>query len=200
MRPLTRWRIFATLLLGILLEPVGHACAYLLRYGPSQAWQLQSQGGHSSFPRLLSFSSISLTVILALGLLTAISVHLILGGRRVNRVGLPSTFALLALTQGGFFIVKETFEALAAQTTPDFVAIGLLALLVQMPLAAGGALLISWFRGYLELAPEAIRAALAIRFVPDRAAHALRPLPVLALRHDLPGQRWFQRRGPPVSL
>ncbi len=200
MRPLPPWRVFPTILLGILLEPVGHACAYLLRYGPTQAWQLQSQGGHSAFPRLLSFSSISLTVILALGLLVAVSVRLVLGGRPVDRIGLPSTFVLMAVTQCGFFGVKETLEALALQTTPDLISIGILALLVQLPLAAVGALLISWFRGYLELAPEAIRAMLSIRVAPDRGAHLLRPLPALGPRKDLERQRWFQRRGPPVSL
>lgn len=193
------WSLFLTLVLGVLLEPVGHACAYLLRYGPSQAWVVQSQAGHATFPRILSLSSISLTVVLALGLMTAISVRLILGRRPIQRIGLLESFVLLALTQCGFFFLKETLEALAMQSHPDLLVIGVLAVMVQLPLAALAALLISWLRGYLELAPDAVRWVLAAGVGLRPEIRLLRPLAAPALAVDLRDQRWYRRRGPPVS-
>jgi uncharacterized membrane protein len=192
-------RLFATFVLGALLEPLGHAAAYALRYGPSQAWQLQSQGSHAYFPRVFSLSAISLTVAAALGLTAVISIRLILGSRRISATGIRRTFAILAATQCVFFVSKETIEALAVQAAPDFVSIAILAICVQLPLAALAAWMIAWTRGYLELGPDAIRAILAVRLAPPVGPVVLRPLPVPALRADLRGQRWYRRRGPPSS-
>jgi hypothetical protein len=192
-------RLLLTLVLGVLLEPVGHAAAYVLRYGPTEAWQLQSQGGHAYFPRVLSFSSVSLAVLLSLGLLTAVSIRLILGSRRPYLAGLPTTFGLLALTQCAFFCVKETMEAAAVQARPDFLAIGLLAVVVQLPLAALAAWVMTWLRGYLRFAPEAIRTMLAVRLAVGRSPHLIRPLAVPVLTNDLRDRGWYRRRGPPLS-
>ena len=199
MRRFPTGRLCATFVLGALLEPVGHAAAYALRYGPSQAWQLQSQGSHAYFPRVFSLSAISLAVAAALGLTAVISIRLILGSRRISATGIRNTFAILALTQCVFFISKETIEALAVQATPDFVSIAILAICVQLPLAALAAWLIAWIRGYLELAPDAIRVILAVRLAPHVGPVLLRPLPVPARRADLRDLRWYRRRGPPSS-
>jgi hypothetical protein len=192
-------RLFATFVLGALLEPLGHAAAYALRYGPSQAWLLQSQGSHAYFPRVFSLSAISLAVAAALGLTAVISIRLILGTRQISAVGIRSTFAILAVTQCTLFVSKETIEALAVQASPDFLSIAILAVCVQLPLAALAAWLIAWTRGYLELAPDALRTILAVRLAPPRTALILRPVPVPARRADLRDQRWYRRRGPPSS-
>lgn len=200
MRRFPTVRLFATLVLAALLEPLGHAAAYVLRYGPSQAWQLQSQGSHAYFPRIFSLSAISLLVAAALGVTAVISIRLILGSRQVSAAGIRSTFAILALTQCALFGAKETIEALAVQTTPDLPSIAILAICVQLPLAALAAWLIAWMRGYLALAPDALRAVLAVRLAPPHGGVALRPLLLIELRADLRDQRWYRRRGPPSSI
>lgn len=192
-------RLFATFVLGALLEPLGHAVAYTVRYGPSQAWDLQSQGSHAYFPRIFSLSAISLAVSMALGLTAVVSIRLILGNRGVVAHGLRSTFLTLALTQCVLFGLQETSEALAVQASPDLISIAILAISVQLPLAALAAWIISWVHGYLRLAPDAIRTVLAIRLAPRSTGEVLRPLPVPAFRADLRDQRWYRRRGPPRS-
>jgi hypothetical protein len=200
MRPFPTGRVFATLVLGALLEPLGHAAAYGLRYGPSAAWQLQSQGSHAYFPRVFSLSAISLVIALALGLIAVVSIRLVLGSPRTSASGLGSTFLILGLTQCALFGLKETLEALAVQSTPDFLSIAILAVCVQLPLAALAACLVNWMRGYLRFAPEAIRTVLAVRLAAIGGALLLRPLPLAAHRADLRDQRWYRRRGPPPSL
>lgn len=199
MRGLTNGRLLLILVLGALLEPIGHAAAYVLRYGPAQAWQIQSQGSHAYFPRVFSFSSVSLSVLLGLGLLAAVSIRLILGSRPVYRTGLPATFAILALTQCAFFAVKETLEALAVQATPDFLTIAILAAVVQLPLAAIAAWVITGIRGYMKLAPEAMRAMLRIRLAYGSPPLLPRTVATPSLHIALRGQRWYRRRGPPLS-
>jgi hypothetical protein len=193
-------RLLVTFVLGALLEPLGHTAAYFLRYGPSQAWQLQSQGSHAYFPRVFSLSTISLTAALVLGLMVMISIRLILGNRHVSADGLRSTFLILALTQCALFGVQESVEALAVQMSPDLLSIAILAICVQLPLAALAAWLISWIRGYLQLAPDALRAVLAVRLAPRATGEVLRPQPLAARRADLRDQRWYRRRGPPRSI
>ncbi|HET9848987.1 MAG TPA: hypothetical protein VFR68_10580 [Candidatus Dormibacteraeota bacterium] len=190
-------RLFATLVLGVLLEPLGHAAAYVLRYGPSQAWQIQSQGGHAYFPRIFSLSVGSLLVAAVLAILTVISVRQILGHRPMPAAGLRETFVLLALTQCAMFVGKETMEALAIQATPDAISIGLLAVCVQLPLAGLAACVVHWMRGYLALAPEAVRVLLAIRLAPTVSARVLRSYPVPSRLAQVPAGRWYRRRGPP---
>ena len=190
-------RLFATLVLGVLLEPVGHAAAYVLRYGPSQAWQIQSQGSHTYFPRVFSLSAASLLIVVALAIITAVSVRQILGRRPVSAAGLRETFLILALTQCAMFATKETLEALAVQAMPNAISIGILALCVQLPLAALAACVVHWLRGYLELAPEAVRALLAVRLAPAAPIQLFRPNPIPVRRADLRDERWYRRRGPP---
>lgn len=199
MRRFPNGRLFLTLVLAALLEPVGHAAAYVLRYGPAQAWQLQSTGAHAYFPRVLSLTTFSLAVLLGLALLAAVSIRLILGSRPVYRAGLPATFGVLALTQCGLFGIKEILESLAIQTTPDFLAIAILAVLVQLPLAALAAWVVCWFAGYLRVAPEAVRTLLAIRLAFGRPPVALRPAVVRLLPNAPRNRRSSRRRGPPLS-
>lgn len=200
MRRFPARRLLATLVLGALLEPLGHTAAYVLRYGATQAWQLQSQGIHAYFPGVFSLSAISLAVAVALALIAMVSIRLILGNRRISADGLRSTFLILALTQCVLFGVQESLEALALQVSPDLVSIAILAVSVQLPLAALAAWLISWMRGYLQLVPEAFRAVLAVRLGSRPAGQLLRLLPLPAHRADLRDQRWYRRRGPPRSI
>ena len=200
MRRFPTGRLFATFVLGALLEPVGHAAAYALRYGPSMAWQVQSQGSHAYFPRIFSLSALSLLVALALSLIAAVSIRLILGDRRVSSTGLRATFFVLALVQCSLFVTKETLEALSVQVTPDIVAILILAIFVQLPLAALAAWVVSWLRAYLSLGAEAIRAILALHVAVPAGPFALRALPAPVRSVELRDQRWYRRRGPPRSI
>ena len=193
-------RLFATFVLGALLEPIGHAAAYALRYGPAMAWQVQSQGSHASYPRIFSLSALSLAVALALSLVAVVSIRLILGDRRVSSTGLRATFMVLALVQCSLFVTKETMEALSVQVTPDFVAMVILAVCVQLPLAALAAWLVSWLRAYLALGAEALRVILTVRLALAHQPFAIRALAVPVHCVDLRDQRWYQRRGPPRSI
>jgi hypothetical protein len=193
-------RLFATFVLGALLEPIGHAAAYALRFGPSMAWQLQSEGTHASYPRIFSLSALSLAVALTLSLVAVVSIRLILGDRRVSSTGLRATFLVLALVQCSLFITKETLESLSIQATPDMVAMLVLAVCVQLPLAALAAWVVSWMRAYLALGAEALRVILAVRLTAAPEAFAIRALSSPVLSVDLRDQRWYQRRGPPRSI
>src|SRR5207245_800791 len=51
--------IVILVLLGALLDPLGHQLAYLLRYGPSQAARMEAVAPHTSLPRLASFPTIT---------------------------------------------------------------------------------------------------------------------------------------------
>jgi len=193
-------RLFATFVLAALLEPIGHAAAYALRYGPTMAWQVQSQGSHASYPRLFSLSALSLLAVLALSLVAVVSIRLILGDRRVSSTGLRATFVVLALVQCSLFVTKETMEALSVQVTPDVVAMLILAVCVQLPLAALAAWLVSWLRAYLALGAEALRVILTVRLAMAPEPFAIRALAVPVRSVDLRDQRWYQRRGPPRSI
>lgn len=197
MRRFPTGRLFATFVLGALLEPIGHAAAYVLRYGPSMAWQVQSQGTHAVFPRVVSLSALSLLVALALALLAAVSIRVILGDRRVSSSGGRSTFLILALVQCSLFLTKESLEAFAVQATPDLIGIAILAVGVQLPLAALAAWVISWVRAYLAMGAEAIRVMLALRVATIPEPFLIRafasPVQPVVLRD----QRWYRRRGPP---
>lgn len=193
-------RLFVVFVVGAMLEPVGHAAAYMVRYGPSQAWLIESQGTHAYFPRVFSLSAFSMLVALGLAMVGVVAIRLILGSGQVRVAGVGGTFAILALTQCTLFSVKESLEAFAVQTSPDLMTIGILAVIVQLPLAALAAWLIGWIRGYLDLAPEAIRAMLAVRLSPPRIRCIARPVAALALATSLRDQRCYQRRGPPLSI
>ena len=193
-------RLFATFVLGALLEPIGHAAAYALRYGPSMAWQVQSQGSHAAYPRVFSLSALSLIVALTLSLIAVVSIRLILGNRRVSSTGLRATFLVLALVQCSLFVTKETLEALSVQVTPDMVAMLILAVCVQLPLAALAAWVVSWLRAYLALGAEALRVILTVRLTTAPEAFAIRALASPVHSVDLRDQRWYRRRGPPRSI
>jgi hypothetical protein len=193
-------RLFATFVLAALLEPIGHTAAYALRYGPSMAWQVQSQGSHASYPRIFSLSALSLCVALALSLVAVVSIRLILGDRRVSSTGLRATFLVLAGVQCSLFITKETLEALSIQVTPDVVAMLILAVVVQLPLAALAAWVVSWLRAYLALSGEALRVILAVRLTAAPEPFAIRALASPVQSVDLRDQRWYRRRGPPRSI
>jgi hypothetical protein len=139
-----------------------------------------------------------LTLLLGLGLLTAVIIRLTLGSRPVYRAGLTRRFLVLALTQVGFFVVQETLEALSVHAAPDFLAIAMLAVIAQLPLAALAAWLISWIAHYVQLAPEAVRAMLAVRLGARRTAVLLRSVATVSLRSDILDQGWYPRRGPPL--
>lgn len=199
MRRFPTGRLFATFVLGALLEPVGHAAAYALRYGPSMAWRAQSEGAHAAFPRIFSWSALSLLVALVLSLVAVVSIRLILGDRRVTSSGLRATFLVLALVQCSLFVTKETLEALSVQLTPDILAMLILAVVVQLPLAALAAWVVSWLRAYLLLGPEAIRVIFALHLRAPATPFAIRAAAAPVWSVDLRDQRWYRRRGPPRS-
>lgn len=200
MRRFPTGRLFATFVLAALLEPIGHAAAYALRYGPSMAWKVQSQGSHAYYPRVFSLSALSLLVALALALIAVVSIRLILGDRRVSSTGLRGTFLVLALIQCSLFVTKETLEALSVPVTPDIVAMLVLAVCVQLPLAALAAWVVSWLRAYLALGGEAIRVIFALYLAASPKPIAIRALASPVRSVDLRDQRWYRRRGPPRSI
>lgn len=200
MRRFPTGRLFATFVLAALLEPLGHAAAYALRYGPAMAWKVQSQGSHAYYPRIFSLSALSLLVALALALIAVVSIRLILGNRRVSNTGLRGTFLVLAAVQCALFVSKETLEALAVQVTPDVVAMLILAICVQLPLAALAAWVVTWVRAYLALGAEAMRVIFAVHLGAPARPLAIRALPSPVWPVDLRDQRWYRRRGPPRSI
>jgi len=149
--------------LGLALEPLGHELAYALHLGVTRALVAQSEGSHAYFPGVAETS----TKLLALGLLLCglafLSVRIALGRRAPvdHAVVMPAFFVLVA-TQCTIFFIQESLEAFASHLTPDFVLIGLLALIGQVPIAALLALVLSRVHGYLALAPAAVRALLAV--------------------------------------
>lgn len=192
--------IVILVLLGALLEPLGHQFAYLLRYGPSQAARVEAVGAHAYFPRLASFTTITVALALAAALLVALGVRLTLGRRSASTPGFGRIFFVLAAVQCGLFAVQETVEAAAIQATPDFLIIALLAFCAQLPMAAVAAWLVSRLQGALALAPAAARVVLALRL--PRAAQPLRllPRPVLVTGATSRDPRHHPRRGPPLPL
>lgn len=164
------------------------------------AWQVQSQGSHASYPRIFSLSALSLMVALTLSLIAVVSIRLILGDRRVSSTGLRATFLVLGLVQCSLFVTKETFEALSVQVTPDFVAMLILAVCVQLPLAALAAWVVSWLRAYLALGAEALRVILSVQLTTPPEVFAIRALASPVHSVDLRDQRWYRRRGPPRSI
>jgi uncharacterized membrane protein YhaH (DUF805 family) len=200
MRRFPTGRLFATFVLAALLEPVGHAAAYALRYGPSMAWKVQSQGSHAYYPRIFSLSALSLLVALALALIAVVAIRLILGTRRVSSTGLRGTFLILAIVQCSLFVTKEALEALSVRMTPDLAAMVILAIFVQLPLAALAAWVVSWLRAYLALGAEAMRVNFAVHVRAPARPLAIRALPSPVWPVDLRDQRWYRRRGPPPSI
>ncbi len=84
------WRsrqIVVLVLLGALLEPLGHQLAYLLRYGPSQAVRMQTVGAHAYFPRLASLSTLAIALGLTAALLVAFGIRLALHRRMPSAEG-----------------------------------------------------------------------------------------------------------------
>jgi hypothetical protein len=197
------WRsrqVVMVVLLGALLEPLGHQLAYLLRYGPTQAVRVEATAAHAYFPRLASFTMIAVALVLTGALLVGLAIRLTLGRRSASTDGFGRIFLILAAVQCALFAVQETAEAGAVQATPDFLVIGLLAICAQVPLAALAALAVSRLSGLLALAPEAVRVILALRLPRPVRPFRLQPRAVLvtdAASRD-PGQH--PRRGPPLPF
>jgi len=191
-------RLVILVLFGGLLEPLGHQLAYLLRYGPSQAVRVETIGAHAYFPRLASFSTISLALALTAALLGALGVRLAVGRRASSSGNYAGVFLVLAVVQCVLFTVQEAAEAGAIQATPDFLTIGLLAICAQLPLAAVAAFVVHRLLGILALAPEAVRVVLALRLPRPAGPIRLRSLPVRISTASAPNSRRHPRRGPPL--
>jgi hypothetical protein len=192
--------IVILVLLGAILEPLGHQLAYLLRYGPSQAARVQAVAAHTYFPRLASFTTMTVALALAVALLVALGVRLTLGRRSAPTPGFGRIFLVLVAVQCGLFAIQETVEAAAIQATPDYLIIALLAFCAQLPVAAVAAWLASRLSGVLALAPEAARVILALRLPRPVRPIRLQPRMVLvaAVAGRDPGQH--PRRGPPLPF
>jgi hypothetical protein len=188
------------LLLGAVLEPLGHQLAYLLRYGPSQAARVEAVGPHTYFPRLASFTTITVALVLAAALLVALGVRLTVGRRSAATPGFGRIFFVLAAVQFGLFAIQETVEAAAIQATPDFVIIALLAFCAQLPVAAVAAWLVSRLHGVLALAPEAARVILSLRLPRPPRPIRLQPRTVLVTGTSSRDPRQHLRRGPPLPF
>jgi len=193
-------QVVILVLLGALLEPLGHQLAYLLRYGASAAAQLQAVGSHAYFPRLASFTTSTVALALAAALLVALGVRLTLGRRSATTPRFGWTLLVLAAVQCGLFTIQETVEAAAIQATPDFLIIALLAFCAQLPVAAVAAWLVSRLHGILALAPEAAGVILALRLPRPVRPIRLRMAPVMIASIAGRDLRTHQRRGPPHSL
>ncbi len=189
--------IVILVLLGALLEPLGHQLAYLFRYGPSQAARVEAGGAHTYFPRLASFTMIMVALVLTVALLTGLGIRLTLGRRSASSDGFGRVFLILAAVQCALFAVQEIAEAGAVQATPDLVVIALLAVCAQVPLAALAALAVSRLSGILALAPEAARVILALRLPRPVRPFRLQPRPVLSTGATSRDPRHHPRRGPP---
>lgn len=187
-------------LLGALLEPLGHQLAYLLRYGPSRAVRVEALGAHAYFPRLASLSTIAIALSLTAALLAAVGVRLALHRRFPSAEGFARPFLILTAVQCALFTIQETAEAAAVQATPDFLTIAFLASCAQLPLAGLAALLVSRLQGILALAPEAVRVILALRLPRPVRPITLRPAPLLVSGIAGRSHRHHQRRGPPRSV
>ncbi|TMD04898.1 MAG: hypothetical protein E6J01_11835 [Chloroflexi bacterium] len=192
--------IVILVLLGALLEPLGHQLAYLLRYGPSQAARVEAVGAHTYFPRLASFTTITVALVLAAALLVALGVRLTLGRRSTSTPGIGRIFFVLAAVQCGLFAIQESVEAAAIQATPDFLIIALLAFSAQLPVAAVATWLVSRLHGILALAPEAARVILALRLPRPARPIRLQPRPGLVTGAASRAPRQHPRRGPPLPV
>jgi len=192
--------IVILVLLGAILEPLGHQVAYLLRYGPSQAARVQAVGAHTYFPRLASVTTMTVALALAVALLVTLGVRLTLGRRSAPTPGFGRIFLVLVAVQCGLFAIQETVEAAAIQATPDYLIIALLAFCAQLPVAAVAAWLASRLSGVLALAPEAARVILALRLPRPIRPIRLQPRMVLVagVASRDPGQH--PRRGPPLPF
>jgi hypothetical protein len=198
----SRWKpfqLFALFGLAFLLEPFGHQIAYLVRFGIAQAQYRQAGGSHAYFPKAATVS-LGLTMLLLLGALAAaLLVRLALGDR--NRQIQPGwnwrAFFFVLTVQSGVFLIQESLEAASVQASPDYLLIGVLALVGQLPVTLAASWLVAQLKGYIQLAPEAIRVILALRLARD-------PKPILVLRNApalfapvITGQPCHPRRGPP---
>ena len=192
-------RVVLLVLLGALVEPFGHQLAYLLRYGSSAA-QVQAAGSHAYFPRLASFTTISVALALAAALLVALGVRLTLGRRSASTPGFGRIFLVVAAVQCVLFAIQETVEAAAIQATPDFLIIALLAFCAQLPVAAVAAWLVSRLYGVLALAPEAARVILALRLPQPARPLLLQPRTVRVTGGTSRDPRQHPRRGPPLPF
>jgi hypothetical protein len=197
------WRsrqVVILVFLAGLLEPLGHQLAYLLHYGTSRAAQLQSVGSHAYFPRLASFTMLTVGVGLAGALLLALGIRLTLGRRSVVTPGFGRIFLMMAAVQCSLFVVQETVEAAVIQATPDFVIIAFLAVCAQLPIAAVAAVVVNRIHGLIAMAPEAVRVIMALRLPRAPRPIRLRWAPVIILGAATRDYRHPQRRGPPHSL
>lgn len=192
-------RVVLLVLLGALVEPFGHQLAYLLRYGSSAAAQVQAVGSHAYFPRVASFTTVTVALALAAALLAALGVRLTLGRRSASTRGFGQVFLVLAAVQCALFTIQETVEAAAIQATPDFVIIALLAFCAQLPVAALATWVVSRLHGVLALAPEAARVILALRLPRPVRPIRLQAAPVIVSTTVSRDPRNHQRRGPPLS-
>jgi hypothetical protein len=197
------WRsrqVVILVFVAALLEPLGHQLAYLLHYGTAGAARLQSVGSHAYFPRLASFTVLTVGLGLAGALLLALGIRLTLGRRAVATPGFGRIFLVMAGVQCGLFVVQETVEAAVMQATPDFLIIAFLAVCAQLPIAGVAAFMISRIYGLLALAPEALRVILALQLRRPIQPIQLQPVSVPAFTPAGLDQRTHRRRGPPLPI
>jgi hypothetical protein len=196
-----RGYVLTLLCLGLLGEPLGHALAYVVRLGLSRALIVQGEGTHAYFPRLIGASLGLLVLVLAVSLLAAVAVRVALGRRPAVRLAnwWPAFLFLVAI-QSGAFLVQESLEATGSQQTPDFLVIAGLSLAGQLPIAVLTAWLVSTLRGYVALAPRAVRIMLARWLARPPEPVRLASTPVFVPSSSVAVCRCYLRRAPPLAL
>jgi hypothetical protein len=198
-------RLGAVMLVALPMSQLGHAMAYLLRYG-SDAWQQESSGTHAYFPDLLITSGLLGGAGVLSGMFAAAAVRLLLGRCRGLREGdrwpfLPMA-ALLLLTQLLFFMTQEAAEATLSGESALPALPGLVyGLAAQAPIAFLAALALYALSSNLDAVLREWRRPAVPLDLPPKSAGSLAccPAPTNSrLGQSAPAV--FGKRGPPSPL
>jgi hypothetical protein len=209
--PPPKRHLAAAALLAPPLAEVGHALAYLMRYGPI-GLRLETEGVHAYLPAVLRSSALLIGMSVLLLLVIAAGGRILIGRgfglrRRYHRwIDLALVFGCIQIAT---YIAQESLEALAGHQPYTF---GLLAIIVgwglvgQLPVATLATVTAVLGAAALEVSLEGFRSALepAQRYPspipPVSSANSLTPAPVPPL--PLLGMRRCAatRRGPPLLL
>lgn len=206
-RPARRRWLLSAGLLGLPLSGLGHAIAYVCRYGP-RGLSLQGQGVHAYFPDTFALCAAALGAVLVAGLVVGGIGHVALG-RGAGRRPMPRRRALdlilvVAAVQLQVYVVQETVEALRSGVqldVPWLLAMLGWGLAGQLPVAALAGLGLSWLSARFEPALARLRslcrACRPAATVPVPVAVPVRPAPDAAARLAGVAPAALVKRGPP---
>jgi hypothetical protein len=176
-----RW-LLAAALLGLPLAGLGHAIAYVCRYG-TYGWVLQGEGVHAYFPQLFALTGAGLGALLVVALLAGGLGHVMLsrgvGLRPAPGQPVVDLLLTVAAVQLQAYLVQETIEALAGGAHLDAAWLAATlgwGALGQLPVAALAALGLAW------LSTRFHPALAGLRSLWHACGVALAPEPILAIR------------------